>query len=200
MRIIGVTGGIGSGKTVVCKVFESLGIPVYDADNRAKALYVESEQLKKKVIEHFGQKVYSGGEFQPQELSKVVFDDEEKLKLLNSLVHPAVADDFKKWIAKQEAPFVIREAAILIESGSYKDCNKIITVEAPEKVRIERVVKRNGVTEDDVKKRIAQQMTDNERREYSDFVVDNSGERMLIPQVLEIYKKLKQPPVKHAPH
>ncbi|MFZ6051116.1 dephospho-CoA kinase [Halocola ammonii] len=191
MRIIGVTGGIGSGKTVVCKVFQSLGIPVYNADDRAKALYTESEELKSKVIKHFGGDVYKDGELQPQVLSKIVFDNQEKLELLNSLVHPAVAQDFKKWIEKQNASFVIREAAILIESGSYRDCDKIITVEAPEDVRISRVIKRNGVTEEDVRKRISRQMTDKERREFADFVIDNSGEKMLIPQVMEIYKKLK---------
>lgn len=197
MRIIGVTGGIGSGKTVVCKVFQSLGIPVYNADDRAKALYTENKELKQKVIEHFGDKVYANGELQPQELSKIVFDDEKKLKLLNSLVHPAVAADFKKWISEQSAPFVIREAAILIESGSYRDCDKIITVEAPEEVRIERVIKRNGVTEKDTRKRMARQMTDKERRNYADFVIDNSGGQMLIPQVLEIYRELKQQSNEH---
>lgn len=192
MKIVGITGGIGSGKTTVCKVFETLGIPVYDADQRAKELYNESNTLRKKVIAEFGDKVYSEGKLVPQKLAEIVFGDEQKLEKLNSLVHPEVRKDFSEWLKTQvNVPFVLREAAILIESGSHKDCDKIIVVNAPEETRIERVMKRNKLSREDVQNRIDQQWKDEERNKYADFIIDNSGAKHLIPQVLEIYNKLK---------
>lgn len=188
---VGITGGIGSGKTTVCKIFETLGIPVYYADDRAKALMVENKDLIVRIKHIFGDNAYTPeGELNRSYISQVAFTNPEKLKELNAAVHPAVLEDGIIWHESQkDTPYTLKEAALLFESGSYIALDKIITVTAPEDVRIERVMKRNNLSREEVEARIAKQMPESEKVQRSDFVINNDGEHALIPQVLEIHAK-----------
>lgn len=195
MLHLGITGGIGSGKTTVCKIFETLGIPIYYADERARALMIEDPALKAEIIQLLGAEAYlSNGELNRKWVASQVFNKPEKLKQLNGLVHPAVARDGLLWQAEQEkgdAPFSLKEAALLYESGSHLFLYKIIVVSAPEKVRIQRVISRDGATEAEVRSRMDKQMPEQEKVERADYVIDNSGKQALIPQVMSLYKDLK---------
>ncbi|MDW7695335.1 dephospho-CoA kinase [Flammeovirgaceae bacterium SG7u.111] len=192
-KLIGITGGIGSGKSLVCKVFSTLGIPVYYADDRAKWLMHHDPVLKKGLIEAFGEESYdANGMLNRTYLASVVFSNEEKLKTMNGLVHPRVAADFKNWAKEnKDKPYLLKEAALLFESGSYKSLDEVITVYASEEERIKRVLKRDTHrTENDIKAIIKKQFTEEQRQELASFVIDNSGEKMLIPQVLEVDGRL----------
>lgn len=173
IKCIGITGGIGSGKSFVCQLFEQKGIPVYYADERAKALYHENSSLKKNVIALFGEASYSGGVLNRAYIAEKVFANAELLNRLNALVHPIVKQDFETWLEQQKAPYVIKEAAILIESGSYKTCDAVVLVKAPQKLRVQRVIKRDNLSEEEVVQRIKKQMTDEEKLPYADFVINN---------------------------
>jgi dephospho-CoA kinase len=189
MKVVGITGGIGSGKSTVAKVFESLGIPLYKADDRAKALYRKKE-VRALVIDAFGEEVYSGEELNKELLARLVFGNEAYLNTLNAIIHPAVREDFDDWVRKQKAPYVLKEAAILIESGSYKHCNAIILVVAPEEIRIERVMQRDGSTREEVEARINKQWSDDRKRPYAQYEIQNGGKTSIIKQVLEIHRQL----------
>ncbi len=190
--IVGLTGGIGAGKTTVAKLFESLHIPIYYADVRAKALYTEDPSLKLAVIDLVGERAYlSDGSLDRSFLAAQVFSDKHLLDGLNGLVHPAVARDFEKWYEKhQKAPYVLREAAILFESGAYRDCSFVINVSAPVDVRIQRVIVRDNSEAEAVKERMANQWTEEQRLMHADFVIHNDGSESLIEQVLEIHRTL----------
>lgn len=193
MLTIGITGGIGSGKTTVCRFFELLEVPVYYADARAKALMVEDETLKAGIISAFGSKSYlENGQVNRTFLADVVFQDEEALEKLNALVHPAVWQDTSQWIQSRmdHHPYVLYEAAILFESGSFKMVDKVITVYAPEDLRIQRVMQRDGVDEDAVRQRMSKQMSDEEKKDRADFVIHNDYSVSLVTQVLDIHKEL----------
>ena len=151
MKIVGLTGGIGAGKSWVAKIFKSLGVPVYDSDTRAKELYSESEELRALMISHFGPEVYQGNLINRKYLSQIVFNNAAELKMLNSLVHPLLQNDFDDWTQKQKSSYVLREAAILVESGGYEFCDEVIHVTAPMDVRITRVMQRDNVVEEVVK-------------------------------------------------
>lgn len=189
---IGITGGIGSGKTTVCRIFETLGIPVYYADVRAKSLMNEDEELRKEIVDLFGVQAYlKEGILDRQYLASIVFQDRSKLKALEGLVHPAVARDGKKWHeAQQGVPYTLKEAALLVENGSYKYFDKIIVVTAPEEVRIERVRARDKVEAEAVKVRMKAQLSQEEKVKAADFIIENDGEKSLIKQVLEVHKAL----------
>ena len=189
MLIVGLTGGIGSGKSLVAEIFSKLGIPVYSADDRAKEV-MHNPEVSSKVVEAFGENSYIEGKLNRSYLAEQVFGNKEKLEKLNSIVHPAVRLDHREWQRNQNAPYTIREAAILFESGAYRDCDKIIAINAPEEIRIERVMKRDGATEDQVRLRMKNQWTDLERAAKSDFIIENDGEKMLMPQIIEIHKAL----------
>ena len=191
MLKVGLTGGIGSGKSTVAEIFDYFGIPVYNSDQRAKYLMENDSSLKKSILDNFSDEAYKSGRLNRLYLSKEVFSNKEKLEKLNNLVHPVVAKDFEEWCIQQNAPFVIKEAAILIESGAYKGLDKIIVVIASENTRIDRVVERDKVSVSEVRYRMDNQLTDKERLEFSDFVIDNDGVEMLIPQVEKIYRELK---------
>jgi dephospho-CoA kinase len=191
MLVVGLTGGIGSGKSTVARIFDRLGISIYDSDSRAKALYSESQELRGLMISNFGLDIYTHSGINREKLAAIVFQDENKLALLNSLVHPLLQKDFESWMCLQSSPYVIREAAILIESGAYKSCDKTIVVTASKEVRIRRVVNRDGVTESQVQQRMKNQLSDSERMQYADFEIQNNGKESLIEQVLMIDKKLK---------
>lgn len=189
-KIIGLTGGIGSGKTTVAKIFESLGVPIYIADVEAKKL-MESEFIIRKIEEEFGSSVISNHQIDRMVLAKIVFDSPEKLKKLNEIVHPAVAKDFESWVAKHlDHPFVIKETAILFEMGGDKFCDKTILVTAPKEIRIDRVMKRDRVTETEVLKRMNQQWSDDRKLNLADFIINNIDSCDLFSSVTNIIKKL----------
>jgi len=193
---IGITGGIGTGKSIVCKIFELLGIPIYDADARAKWLLTHDEELIKQIKQHFGENVYlsaNDNQLDKKNLSDKIFKNPNQLDLLNNLVHPKVIDDHEKWQKNNiHHPYIIKEAALLYESGSYKYLDKMITIYAPVPLRIERILKRDPHrTESDVKAIMAAQISDEEKIKKADYVIYNDDKKMVIPQVLELHNKFK---------
>ncbi len=190
MLKIGLTGGIGSGKTTVAKVFEVLGIPVYYADDAAKRLMNEDEVLQQKIISDFGEAAYADGKLNRQHISSLVFNNKEKLELLNSLVHPATIADAAVWFSKQKSPYVIKEAALLFESGTAAGLDFVIGVTAPETIRMKRVMDRDGVTAAEVKKRMQNQMEEPIKMRLCDFVIHNNEQEMVTLQVLKLHEQL----------
>lgn len=174
--VAGITGGIGSGKSTAAKIFEELGIPVYNSDTRAKTIQNENSEVKVKIIAAFGEEAYNENGLNKPFISKQVFQNNEKLKLLNSIVHPAVFQDFEDWKKAQKVNIVMKEAAILIESGSYKDCDVVISVVVDVETRITRTIKRDGLSREEILARINNQISDEERIEKSDFIIDNNGD------------------------
>lgn len=188
---IGVTGGIGAGKSLVCKIFSALGVPVYNADTRAKQLMVEDQVLIRQIKGHFGDASYSDdGSLNRSYLANEVFANTEKLELLNSLVHPQVGLDFDKWVAgKSSAPYVIKEAALLFEAGSFKSLDAIVTVAAPEELRIRRTVIRDEFrSKKQIEEIISKQLPEEERISRAGYKIINDENRLLIPQVLRLHK------------
>jgi dephospho-CoA kinase len=187
---IGVTGGIGSGKTSVCRVFNILGVPVFSADKEASEI-MESDQ---RIISHInsiaGKDLYPNGGLDRMELATIIFNDKSLLKKVNSLVHPVVFDHFMKWVLKQTAPYVIMEAAILFESGAVKYVDKVATVEAPVEQRIERIIQRNKLSREKVLERMRNQLDDETRSKLSDWVIHNSENDMIIPAILNIHNDI----------
>ena len=191
---VGITGGIGSGKTTVCQIFESLGIPVYYADDWAKWLINNEGALKKGIVEIFGHEAYTpDGAYNRPFVAKVVFDNKQKLAALNALVHPAVERHSHSWHEEKAAsgvPYTLKEAALIIESGSHQFLDFLIVVTAPEALRIQRVVQRDGATEEQVRARMANQLSEAEKVALADFVIVNDGTQALIPQVWRIHRAI----------
>lgn len=172
-RIIGLTGGIGSGKSSIAQHIESLGVPVYIADTEAKKI-LEAEKVIAKVVALFGDEILDKGKIDKKKIAALVFQDSEKLKKYNNIIHPEVFLHFQDWVKQHENfPIVVKEAAILFESGSYKDCDKIILVTAPKEIRIERVMKRDSVSREAVEQRMAYQWEDDEKKKLSDYIIEN---------------------------
>ena len=192
MMVVGLTGGIGSGKSTIAKEFAALGIAVFNSDEQAKVLIATDAQVKERIIAAFGEEAYQNGEYNRAYIAQIVFNNPEKLAILNGIVHPALAKYFKQWAKKQISPYVLKEAAILFESGSYKDCNYIITVTAPEQVRIARVMARDHCTEAQVRARIAQQWSDAQRIALSNAVIENIDLESAKEQVKRIHLQLCQ--------
>lgn len=191
MYILGLTGGIGSGKSTIGKWFLEKGIPVYDSDKEAKLLMNENQSLKSQLIDLFGPETYLNNEYNRKFVAEQVFENKEKLEALNAIVHPTVFHHFHEWVSQQNSEFVVKEAAILFESGSYKDCDFILTVAADESIRIQRVIDRDQVTQEQVQARIANQWTDEQRIVKSDFVLyNNASLEDLKNQFHKTYKKL----------
>lgn len=190
MLKVGVTGGIGTGKSVVCRVFNTLGIPVFDADHTAKELMETDPSLITSIKELFGADIYINDKPDRERIASIVFSQPEKLQQLNTLVHPATIAYGEQWMNKQTSPYAIKEAAIFFESGSYKDMDVMIGVAAPEEVRIKRVLGRPGMTRAKIAERIANQMDNNEKMERCDHVILNDGQEALVPQVISIHKLL----------
>jgi dephospho-CoA kinase len=191
MLKIGLTGGIGSGKSTIAKVLEVLGVPVYYADEAAKELMHTNELLKQQLILHFGKETYfEDGQLNRKHLSSIVFNNKEKLELLNSLVHPATIADAKEWFSKQQSPYVVKEAALLFESGTAEGLDYIIGVTAPAALRIKRVMDRDGVTADEVKRRMTSQVDETLKMKLCDFVVHNNEQELLLPQILALHNEL----------
>ncbi|MCS4223955.1 dephospho-CoA kinase [Sphingobacterium sp. BIGb0165] len=186
---IGITGGIGSGKTFICRLFEALGIPVYNADEEAKRLMNTDIRIKEKLIAQFGEATYKDGLLDRAFLANMVFSDKDKLELLNSIVHPIVIQEAKDWAERQTTRYSLKEAALLFESGSYKELDYTILVTAPMDIRIQRVIERDGATEQQVQERINKQLSDEEKRQLADFVIVNDGITPLLPQVWTLHQK-----------
>lgn len=191
--LIGVTGGMGAGKTVVCQVFSVLGIPVYNADDRAKKLMETDRSVVQAIKSHISKEAYMpNGKLNRPFLANTVFKDGEMLEIINGIVHPAVARDFARWIKQHDdQPYLVKEAALLIESGSAKMLDYIVTVTAPMEVRLSRIKARDPQrSEQQIKDIISNQLSDEERIDRSDFVIENGIKALVIPQVLQIHEFL----------
>lgn len=187
---VGLTGGIGSGKTTVGRVFRTIGIPVFEADAEGRRLLVNDLGLKHAVVERFGASVLKEDVIDRAALANIVFQDATALKDLNALIHPAVRAAFDRWTSEQRSPYVIMEAAVLAESGGHRTMDSIVVVSAPEAIRIQRVMERDGVREDAVRARMANQVSEAERLAIADHVIHNDDTRLVIPQVLEVHAAL----------
>lgn len=183
---IGITGGIGSGKSTVCAIFQILGIPVFNADIEARKLYDEP-QVKEAIILAFGDIMYPQGVFDKKAMADLVFQSTDKLKQLNELLHPLVQIQFDTWLQQQVSPYAIKEAALLIEAGSYQQLDALILVTCPMNKRIERVMKRDRVTEDEVLARINKQLSEEDKRALCQYEIINDDRQLLIPQVLQLH-------------
>ncbi|MFQ3336200.1 MAG: dephospho-CoA kinase [Flavobacteriales bacterium] len=190
MKLIGITGGIGSGKSTIAKVFMSIGYPVYNSDTRAKELINSNEELINSIKLSFGNDIYNSNGLDRKKMASIVFNNPEKLELLNSIIHPAVGEDFEKWVDSQNTSFILKEAAILFETGIYRSLHKTILVSAPQETRIERVIKRDNTNQEEVLSRMNNQWSEEKKTELADYVIDNSGNKLVIPQVLEIIKQI----------
>lgn len=190
--IVGVTGGIGSGKSTVCKVFSTLGIPVYDSDSEAKLMYDRYPELKEKVKNLFSDDVLDkNGNINKKKLGEIIFKDEAKLQSLNQLIHPLVKWDFTNWVETHQGfPYLIKEAAILFESGANAKCDKIITVTSPSELKYQRIKLRDKKSTLEIENIIKSQMSDEEKIAKSDFVIYNDEKQLVVPQVLKIHEAL----------
>jgi dephospho-CoA kinase len=187
---LGVTGGIGSGKTSVCKVFNVLGIPVFSADYEARKIMDSDEEIIEKVKTISGKNVYSSGYLNRVELAQLIFNNEKLLGEINAVVHPVVLEKFIAWEISATSPYVIMEAAILFESGASELVDRVVSVVAPVEERIERVIRRNSLTREQVLDRIKNQMEDEERIRLSDYVIYNSEHEMVIPAIIHIHEEM----------
>lgn len=190
MIVVGLTGGIGSGKTTVAKQFIALGIPVYIADEEAKKLMNTSKVIKRKLIQLFGNEAFVNDELNKPFIANIIFSDKSYLQKMNAIVHPRVAMHFKKWVLKQNAPYVIKEVAILFENDGYKLCDYVITVTAPKTLRIERLLKRDATTKDKVEAIMKNQWSDKEKTKLSDYVIMNIDLENTKNQVLKIHTEI----------
>ncbi len=190
MIIIGLTGGIGAGKSFVAGKFKKKGVPVYNSDIRAKELMETHQLIKKELINKFGTKVFKNNTLNRKLIANSIFSDKLLLTWINELVHPVVKKDFEQWKGKKKSTIVLKEAAILVESGAYKQCNKVIVVTAPKPLRIKRVVERDNITYEETNRRIENQISDSERLKYADYTIINDGIKIVTDQVDEILNDL----------
>ena len=191
MKRVGVTGGIGSGKSFVCSVFEHLGVPVYHADSKAKELMNRSPQLRESLTALLGKEVYLEGELNRSYLAHILFRDPAMREKINGLIHPAVFRDFQLWVQKHQGKhYVIQEAAIIFESGDDRLLDRVINVYAPVRERIQRLMRRDNLEPEEIRKRIHSQITEKERRQRADYTLVNDGKRMLLPQIVRIHNDL----------
>ncbi len=189
---VGLTGGIGSGKTTIAKIFGILNIPVYNADDAAKQLMNTNEKLKATIIEHFGNASYANGQLDRKYLASIVFNNKEKLDLLNSLTHPVTIEDAENWMNKQNAPYIIKEAALLFESGAAERLDYVIGIYAPQHIRVKRVMERDKLSAEEVMKRISRQIDEEMKMKLCNFIITNNEQQLVIPQVLELDRKFRE--------
>ncbi|MBA4259892.1 MAG: dephospho-CoA kinase [Chitinophaga sp.] len=190
MRSIGLTGGIGSGKSIVAKIFRTLGVPVLDADALAKKIMLENEAVKAQILAAFGTESYNDQGLNRSFISNIVFKDPFQLEVLNSIVHPATIEAGKKWALEQNAPYTIKEAALFFESGSSDGMDLIIGVYAPDALRIQRVMHRDQTSREEVLNRMKHQISQTIKMKLCDKVIVNDEQSLLIPQVLKLHKLL----------
>jgi len=189
MLKIGLTGGIGSGKSTVAKIFELLNVPVYYADEASKRLYHTDKQLMADLKKHFGSSIYTNDQLNRSKLAELVFNNSEQLNLLNSLVHPPTIRDAEEWMLKQTAPYIIKEAALIFESGSATGLDYVIGVKAPLHIRTKRVMDRDAVTREQVLARMSRQMDEEIKMRLCDFIINNNEQELVLPQVLELHSQ-----------
>lgn len=188
---VGITGGIGAGKSIVSQLFKLLGIPVYDADSRAKYLMNQDPDLKKGIVSLFGSEAYTNEGLNRTFIARQTFNNQSNLEQLNALVHPAVGSDYSKWEQEQNSKYTLKEAALLFEAGSNKDLDIIIVASAPEELRIERVLERDSHrTRADIEAIISKQWPQEKKENKADFVIYNDGKSLVIPQVLSVHEKI----------
>ncbi|MFA9390480.1 MAG: dephospho-CoA kinase [Prolixibacteraceae bacterium] len=191
MLKVAITGGIGSGKSVVCRVFEKLGIPVFDADEVAKQLINNNKTIKEKLSELFGSDVYhKNGGIRRKYFAEIIFNDKIALAKVNELIHPAVFSEFNRWAEIQNSPYVIQESAIIFENGHSDRFDKIITVSAPLQLKIERCMLRDGISKEKVLERMKNQLSDAIKVKQSDYVIVNDNKEMILPQIVDIHNRL----------
>ena len=191
MKRIGLTGNIGSGKTTVASCFEILGIAVFNADKQAKLLMDKDVDLKQSLITEFGKEVFFNNELNRKYLSNLAFNDDLVLKRLNALVHPVVQDAFEKWCIKQSGAYVIKDAAILFESNTYQSLDAIICISCPEEIRLKRILKRDNLSEKQVRQRMSHQLAEEKKISLSDYVITNDNSCLVTPQILSVHNALK---------
>ncbi|MBS1626963.1 MAG: dephospho-CoA kinase [Bacteroidetes bacterium] len=189
MLKIGITGGIGSGKSTVSKIFQILGIPVFNADEAAKTIMNEDEVLKEKIIQTFGAATYANGILNRKYLAEIVFNNTFELEKLNALVHPAAIAKGIQWAAQQNAPYIIKEAALMFEAGSAFNLNYVIGVTAPQHIRIQRTMQRDSISREEVLARMNKQIDETIKMKLCDFVIVNDEQQMIIPQVLQLHQQ-----------
>jgi dephospho-CoA kinase len=185
---IGITGGIGSGKSTIAKIFGLLDVPIYYADAATKNLYHTNKNLKESLKQHFGDDIYINGLLNKSLLASIIFNDPVKLELLNSLVHPITHQDAENWMAKQKAPYVIKEAALLFESGSARTLDYIIGVYSPKHVRLKRAMQRDNASKDEILHRMDRQIDEDIKMKLCDFIIINNEQQMIIPQVIKLHQ------------
>ena len=190
MYTVGLTGGIGSGKSTVARVFGVLGIPVFNADEESKLLLTENEVMKRAVMTAFGERVYPNGELDRAALASIVFADPEALAQLSAIAHPAVRKRSAQWVDQQRSPYVLLEAALLVDTGWYKSLAQLIVVSAPEEERVKRVIARDSASAEQVLLRIRNQVSEEQRLQVANMVIENDGHEMIIPQVLALHERL----------
>lgn len=191
MLKVGLTGGIGSGKTLIGEIFKRFGIPIFNADTEAKNILNSDIDVITKMKKHFGDDIYNENSIDKKKLASIIFNDKNAIELVNSIVHPKVRDYFFNWAdGQKESPYVIEEAAILFESNAYKELDVTINIHADELSRINRVIERDNTTIDAVKNRMKNQLTDDERIRLADYTIYNDGNQMVLPQVLDIHDKI----------
>ena len=187
---IGITGGIGSGKSTVAKIFETLGIPVYYADDAAKRIMNDNDELREAIQKEFGEETYINKQLNRPYMASLVFGNEEKLALLNELVHPLTIEDSEKWMQAQSGPYAIKEAALIFESDVWKGLDKVIGVSSPYELRLQRVMQRDSISKEAVLARMSKQMNEDEKMNRCDFIIYNDETQLLIPQVIALHEKL----------
>lgn len=192
MLKVGLTGGIGSGKSTVAAIFEVLGVPVYYADQAAKRLMHENAELKNKIIDQFGTEAYRDGELNRDYLAAKVFSDPQQLALLNSFVHPLTIADAASWMNRQHSPYTIKEAALIFESGANASLDYVIGVSSPETLRIKRVMERDNISAEQVMARLHKQMNEADKMKKCDFLLFNDEQQLLVPQVIKLHEQLLQ--------
>jgi dephospho-CoA kinase len=192
MYRVGITGGIGSGKSLVCSILELFGVPVYYADLEARRLMNEDVELRSALKAEFGDGIYKGGELDRQKMGSRVFGEPRLLEKINQMVHPVVRKDFDNWCkACENVPYVVEEAAILFESGAAKQMNMSVLVYAPIALRISRVVDRDGLSSDEVKKRMSYQLDEEEKKRRADSIIINDETSLLLPQIVSLHEEIK---------
>lgn len=193
MKKVGVTGGIGSGKSLVCKIFRCLNVPVFFADDEARILLKTDPEIRLALTGFFSKELYLSGKLNKQMLADLIFSDRKNMDIVNNAIHPAVLERFTEWCTCQtKSVYVIMEAAIIFETGTDRFLDRVINISAPEAIRIERVCKRDGVSKEKVIERINYQLTEKERKEKADINLVNDGKKMLLPQILEVHKLLSE--------